>query len=296
MTKLTLSVLIINWNTRQLLKECLQSIYQQSHQLRFEVIVVDNGSQDGSAQMVRQHFPQVRLLQNSHNVGFATANNQAAKLAQGEFLLLLNSDTVLHQPIFDQLVAFARQTKAGVVGPKLVNTDGSLQPSAGSLPSLISIFSQQGLPLHKLRLSSWPVLQSASPEFYAHPRQVGWVSGACLLTPRKLYRQLSGLDETIFMYMEEVDYCARVQQTGRQIWLLPEVQVMHVGAGSSTTGRHRPIVRLHQGLYYYFAKHHPRWQLVVLWLILLMGACLRWVRAPRTYYSVVKINPWHPFA
>ena len=295
MAKLDLSVIILSWNTKQILHDCLASIFQHEQQPGYEVIVVDNASEDGSAEMVRQQFPQVNLIVNQENVGFAKGNNQAAEQAKGEFLLLLNSDTVLIRPLFGQLVSFARSVQAGAVGPKLLNADHSLQPSAGWLPSLLSVVSQVGLPIHRLGFSHWPVLQSNAAAYYQTPHPVGWVSGACLLTPTQLYRQLGGLDEQIFMYMEEVDYCARVQQAGKQVWLDPEVELIHLKEQSSPDGRRYAIIKLHQGLYYYFAKHKSASQLFFVWLILLLGAVLRLWKAPATYLSVLKINPWRPF-
>ena len=233
-----LSIVIVSWNTRQLLDDCLTSVVrslQSTPELRYEIFVADNASEDASAEMVEEKFPQVRLLRTGGNLGFARANNLALRDATGSFWLLLNSDTVVPDGALGELVAaLADQPDAAVAGPVLLNADGSLQVSWARFPGLSSELSGE------LDRSQSPVPMSSmeSPDVRRTlaPFVCDWVGGAAFLVRSSLANgPLFGLDEAFFMYAEETEWCLRFERAGWKTILVPSVEVVHLGGGSSKT-------------------------------------------------------------
>ncbi len=240
-----LSVIIVNWNTRELLEQCLRSIYDTPQELVFETLVVDNGSTDDSVAMVRQHFPQARLVENQTNVGFAQANNQGILLSQGRYVLLLNSDTIVLPHALAEMVCFANaRSKAGIVGCKLLNGDGSLQESWASFPTFWS--EMWGRNFRDRRL-----VEETSLIY-----EVDWVGGACLLARRAAIDEVGLLDESYFMYSEETDWCFRMTQQGWKVYYLPEVEVIHLGGGSASRASATQLIRLYESKTRFFRKHY----------------------------------------
>lgn len=228
--ELDLSIIIVNWNTRALLAQCLRSVYETAGDLKCEVIVVDNASTDGSAEMVSREFPSVRLVRNSENIGFARANNTAMAFAKGRYMLLLNSDTIVTQGALQALVRLAdRQPRAGIIGAQLLNVDGSFQASYTSFPNLWQEFLILS-GLGRLLYRRWYPSHDAGTK---SSQVMGYVEGACLLVRPKAVREVGGLDESYFMYAEEVDWCFAMKSKGWQIWYEPEAKVIHLGGGSS---------------------------------------------------------------
>lgn len=248
-----LSVIILSYNTKKLLEQCLQSVYSQTG-VKFEVIIVDNASTDGSAQLA--------TIRNKTNLGYAKANNQGIKQARGEYILLLNSDTVVKPHAFKNLVRFLdTHPKAGIASAQLFNPDGSIQPSGGFLPRLSTIFAWMlfSLPLYHLQIKS----------FYQTTRSLGWVQGAAMI-----FRKNFGLlDEKLFMYAEDIDFCYRAQKQGLQVWTVADAQVIHHKFQSSSF--QAAVLGEYQGLLYYFKKHKPQWEVPLLRILLASGALLR---------------------
>jgi N-acetylglucosaminyl-diphospho-decaprenol L-rhamnosyltransferase len=249
-----LSIVIVNWNTCQILADCLDSIEATAKSLAFEVIVVDNGSTDGSQAMLGARFPHVRLIQNQDNVGFARANNQAVAVSNGRYVLLLNSDALLLaqavQAMFDLAEA---KPRAGIVGTQLLNPDGSFQASHTPFPNHwqeFLILSGVGRMLH----GRW--YPSHGPEEDKGPQIVDYVEGACLLVRREAYEDVGGLDEGYFMYAEEVDWCYAMRKKGWQVWYQPAAKVMHLGGGSSQGRRTQREADLYRSRVRFFRKHY----------------------------------------
>ncbi len=217
-----LSIIIVSFNTKKLLRECLKSLITNYQSLitDHEIIVIDNASEDGSSLMVGKDFPQVKLIENQENLGYAAANNQALRQAQGKDCLLLNPDTRVKPGSLEKLIKFAEEhPETGIVGAKLVNPDGSVQPSVYHFPTLWRAikeywFGQKG------------VYEKYAPKG-KKPVEVEAVTGAAMLIPRKTIEKIGLLDEKYFMYFEDLDYCGRVKQAGLKVYYLPKAEILH---------------------------------------------------------------------
>jgi len=268
-----LSIVIVNWNTRDLLAQCLASIVANPPDGEYEIIVVDNASTDGSGAMVRNVFPDVLVIQNKENVGFSRANNQAIHAARGDYALLLNSDTFVRPETFEPLLAvMTTQPQAGAVGPTLLNPDGTFQASHASFPTLPRELAE----LFGLAKYLWGAYYpSYGPESSRQTRVVDWVGGACLLVRRACWEQVGLLDESIVMYGEEVDWCYRMQQRGWQVIHCPEASVIHYGGQSSIGAPTRKYLQLQQGRVTFFRKHRGRLATQILILSIRLSSLLK---------------------
>jgi hypothetical protein len=247
-----LSIVIINWNTRDLLLRCLESIFTFSPEDEIEVFVVDNASSDGSADMVRQHFPEVKLIENCENVGFARANNQALRECGGEAIMLLNPDTEVKAGTFQAMLAFLRENpRAGAIGPFVFNPDGSLQYSCSPAPTLYR---------EAVRLLHLPGIRPDGYYPMQHwdqttPRQVEVLLGACILLRGEALAQIGLLDEDYYIYSEEVDLCSRLKNAGWEIYWVPASQIVHYGGQSTQQVAQEMFLRLYESKLKYFRKH-----------------------------------------
>ncbi len=252
---LDVSIIIISWNTKKLLRNCLNSIYNTvSDGLSYEVIVIDNASTDSSAEMVEEEFSQVRLGKNIENVGFARANNQAVEIAEGEYILLLNSDTIVLDATLNKMISFMNEhPDVAVVGCRLLNEDRSPQPSFGYFPTLWTV-SMQMFFLDRI----YPKLKTLivkNPSPYSS-QEVDWVTGACFILRREALRDMQLFDPNYFMYLEEVDLCYRLKQKNFKVFYLSEAEIIHLG-GASIGGRTKAIAYTYENLFYFFKKHYP---------------------------------------
>ena len=229
-----------------------------------EVIVVDNGSTDDSPTIVAKEFPQVRLIKNKKNLGFGAANNQGMKAATGDYFLLLNSDTVVKDQAPLKMAAFlAKNPRVGAVGCKLLNSDDSLQPSAGPFPGLKVSFIM-------LFLEHW--LGDLVRFSFKETKEVDWVMGAALMIRREVLSKAGLMDEKMFMYMDEVEWCYRLKKAGFKVMFYPGAEIVHLFGGSSKTGRQDPILNIYRGLLYFYQKHYSAWQVAILKFMLKLKA------------------------
>lgn len=275
-----LSIIIVSFNTSDLLKNCLMSVYKvlKSDKLedKSEIILIDNNSSDDSISIVKNFFPKVKLILNKENLGFSKANNQGIRYAKGDFILLLNSDTKVNPGTFRNLIdSFYLKESIAVVGPKIINPDGSIQPSAGYIPSFIKVF------LWMTFLDDLPFLNQfikpyhvESPDFYKESRLVDWVSGACLMVLKKVLDKSGLMDENIFMYGEEVEWCFRIRKNGFRIYLDCGTDIIHYKGGSGS-GKLSGIKEEFKFIKYFYKKHKPGWQLALVIYFLRFGALLR---------------------
>jgi N-acetylglucosaminyl-diphospho-decaprenol L-rhamnosyltransferase len=248
------SVILVSWNTRKLLLDCLASLSKAIGNLHVDIWVVDNGSRDNSVAAVRQQFPTAQLIENHGNPGFAAANNQAIVASAGRYALLLNSDTIAEPRSIERLVRFAdAHPRAGIVGAQLLNPDHSFQASYASFPSLRSeLLSVTGV--GPRMFGYW--YPSYGPRRSQVTRQVDWVQGACMLARKAAIRQAGLMDEQYFMYNEEIDWCRCMWRAGWEIWYLPEARIIHYGGQSTSQVRRAMIQALYRSKVRFFRKHY----------------------------------------
>lgn len=268
-----LSVIVVNWNTRDLLAACLTSLLDHPPAGPFEIWVVDNASHDGSAAMVRERFPSVRLIENAANLGFAAANNQAIRASQGRYVLLFNSDALAQPGALAAMVSFMEaHPTVGAAGPQLINGDGSFQASYARFPTLLS---ELALLAGVARWWLGPYAPSPRPIPGEPAHAVDWVAGAALLVRRAAIDQVGLMDEGYFLYSEETDWCWRLGHGGWPVWYLPEVQIVHQAGASSQQQSARSYGLLYQSKLRFFARHYGAAAAWALRLAFLTGAALR---------------------
>lgn len=252
------SCIIVSFNVRELLKDCLESLRVEREHLSIEIVIVDNASSDGSPEMLSElgkEDSDLRIVLNAENVGFAAACNQGADLAEGDILIFLNPDTIVPAGTTKGMLDFiAADPDVGIVGPRIEYPDGSLQFSCGEELDLRYSF------FEAFRL--WTV----SPRLFGggrymswrhdEVRDVGWVSGGCLMIRRTLFRELHGFDETFFLYTEDMDLCLRAKRMGRRVVYWPNARILHSEAKSAVQLRGDSLVRRYRARLYYFKKHH----------------------------------------
>ncbi len=270
MSTIDLSIIIVSFNVRDLLDACLKSVQESARdELRYEIIVVDNASTDGSARMVRQHYPEVRLIANRENRGFAAANNQGIRESHGRYVLLLNPDTEVLDDALAVMVAFLETHPSfGAAGPQLLYPDGSFQHSAFRFPGVLQTFFDF-FPLHHRLLDSR--LNGRYPRaWYARgtPFPIDHPLGACLMARRATVEQVGLLDEGFFMYCEEIDWCWRMREAGWQIACVPHARVIHHAGASASQFRDAMFVALWRSRFRLYAKHLPPWrQRLIRWIV-----------------------------
>jgi hypothetical protein len=276
-----LSIIIVSWNVRDLLRECLRSIENGRAALQIEVIVVDSASSDGSASTIATEFPWVTLLPQSANVGFPRGNNIGLSKAQGRNLLLLNPDTELIADALPRMVAYLdADPSIGALGPQLLNPDATVQSSRRRFPTLATGFFE----------STW--LEGFAPWVVRRYRaldlpdntlaDVDWVIGACIMVPKIVYETVGGMDEAYFMYSEELDWCRRIKSNGWRVVYYPEAQVKHHYGKSSEqaiTSRH---INFQRAKLRYFRKYHGKLPASILRVFLLFSytvqLAVEWVK------------------
>ncbi len=257
-TAMNLSIIIVNWKVKDLLRKCLASIYEHTSGITFEVFVVDNDSHDGIEVMVLQEFPQVTLIVNNRNVGFAKANNQAIEQSSGEFVLLLNPDTELKDNAFTKMIEVMKaHPKVGVCGAKLLNSDGSLQPSVRRFPTFCSQL-LIALKLHHAFKNVKVIKRYLALDFdYSKEQTVEQVMGAVFMIRYEMLHDIGGLDEDYFIWFEEVDYCKRAHNAGYEILYTSQAEVIHHGSESFVQAFGPQKQRLYNAsMRTYMRKHH----------------------------------------
>lgn len=267
--KIDLSIVIISYNVRELLARCLESVSSSRFKvqgsnlkpetLNLELFVVDNASRDGSAAMVREKFPRAHLIENAENRGFAAANNQAFPLTRGRYVLMLNPDTEVRAGALATLVRFMdAHPRAGACGGKLLYGDGSLQHSAFTFPSFAQIF-LDFFPLN-WRLTESRLNGRYPRAWYARgdPFQIDHPLGADFLVRREMAEQVGWLDDKYFIYCEEIDWAMRIKRAGWQIWCVPQAEIVHYEAKSTSQFRDAMFVELWRARKRLFEKHYSR--------------------------------------
>lgn len=270
-----LTIIIVNTNTRELTCQCVESIYANAPECEFEIVVADNGSVDGSCETLASRFPGVRLIRNGRNLGFSAANNRALEVAKGRYLLLLNSDTIVPSGSFDGLMdSMEADGSLGVVAPKLIYPDGSLQMSYGPIPNLFFVFcsffdvKRFFPPSLRQIISRSPLARVAGKSVSGY---LSWfsgeraetkvidkntyVTGACILIRRECYEQIGGLDPGFFMYVDDVDYSKRVHDAGWKVLYVADATVVHLQGGTVGRRYRWNSAPAYQSMLYFMKKH-----------------------------------------
>lgn len=289
-----LSIIIVNWNVKTYLEACLHSIFKSPQGQSYEVFVVDNASSDGSADMVRMQFPQVQLIVNEANVGFPVANNQAIRQSTGQYILLLNPDTLVPDGTIEQMIAFLEtHPTAGACGPKIFRPDGAMQlDCARRFPSLWTEFLYHtGL---SLRYPSEPWLQRHLMGDWDHndTRPIELLDGSCICIRRAVLDQIGLLDEDLF-YAEDIDLCWRLVQARWELYFLHDVTLIHHGGRSSIQTPDRMMGQAQLALTQYFRKHYGSLYAYVYHLEMKLIPALRVLLLPITdfcYYNVFLVT------
>lgn len=254
-----ISVCIVSWNTKGLLRKCIQSIYDKTSGLNYEIIVVDNNSRDGSPDMVAQEYPECKIIRAGQNLGFARANNLAVRQAASQYILYLNPDTELKtNAIYGMFKYLEKNCQYGAVGCKLLNTDGTIQYTCARLfPSPFNQFCELA-GLNRL-FPNTPMFSAIEMHYWDHNGSMGvdCISGACMMMKKKLVDSLGGFDENIFMYAEDVDLCYRIKKKGWKIYYLAEEEIVHHVAASTKqkSNRHFSTIKIRESNAYYLKKH-----------------------------------------
>jgi hypothetical protein len=255
-----LSIIIVSYNGRDYLRRCLRSILEHTRELDYEVLVVDNASRDGSAAMVTAEFPTVRLVRHSRNAGLSKALNDGIRLSSGDTVVLLNPDVELQDHAFLPMARYlGEHPDVGILGPRILDEDGSLQLSCRRFPTFSVVFFNRYSLLTRLlprnRLSSRYLMTD-----FDHGRvtEVDWLSLACWMTPRRLFDEVGLLDEGYFLYNEDVDFCQRVHRAGRKVVYFPDVSLLHHIGGSTSSVPNRSVIERHRSMWRYYRKYMRR--------------------------------------
>jgi len=256
---MNLSIILLSWNTAALLADCLRYIPAGADGLQYHVIVVDNASTDGSADMVARDFPAVQLIRSAENLGFARGNNLGIYATNPDtpYILLLNSDTVVKPESLTALVRFMdAHPDAGAVSPRLLRSDGTPQPYAFGYDPTPGYLLRRGFNQLVLRrhLHDWATEQLQT---------VDWVSAACLLVRRAAIEQIGLLDENMFMYFEDNDWCLRIRKAGWKVYYYPQTEIVHLGGQSLKKNPQAQQVYF-SSLRYFYRKHYTLWMRVFL--------------------------------
>lgn len=248
-----LSICIVNWNTKVLLQDCLTSIYQHIKNLSFEIFVVDNNSSDDSVAMVRAQFPRVKLIQNTDNVGYAQGNNHAIKLSKGNYILLLNTDTLLLDAAIEEMKKFMDENKdVAICGCRHIHSDGSAHASHGRFLTLGQMFIRLFYPKSLREKILFCPQDLTTP----HPIETDSISGAGLMVRREAFNQVGMMDDQFFFYYEETDWCYRMKKSGWRVCWLPWLQMIHYGGASANKEPSRFDAELYKSEYRFFRKHY----------------------------------------
>ena len=258
MNQLDISIIIVNWNTKDLLLECLASIYNTVNKITFEVWLVDNASADGSVEVAKNRYPEIHVIQNERNLGFAAANNLAFKQMKGNYALLLNTDATLMDSAAEELFNFMEDSpKVGMACGQLLNTDGSKQNSVANYPSLLSLLCNETF-LRIMLPNKFP----SKRKKYSSPVEVDSCIGACMIVRKEAMDEVGTFDEGYFFYLEETDWAYRMKQAGWGVFFVPSARIFHA-QGKSVGNTANKKIMFYRSRYYFFKKWHKGTNIII---------------------------------
>jgi GT2 family glycosyltransferase len=281
------TVIIVSWNARSHLRNCLDSVHKSGGSMIREVIVVDNASTDGSPEMVEENFSQVTLIRSKENLGFARANNLGMKCASAAYFGLINSDVIVHPGCFESLVAFLDgHREVGLVGPKIFGSDGQLQRTCRRLPTLWNTFCRS-LALDNL-FCRWPLFSGREMRHWDQTSlaEVDVLNGCFWLARREAVDNVGGLDERFFFYAEDVDWCKRFRDAGWKVVFVPQATATHFGGGSSSNAPLKYSVEMLRANLAYWKKHRGILGMIAFYLLSVLHHFFRLIlRGFRTIFD-----------
>jgi len=265
MSDLDISIVIINFNTKELTRQCIESIYEKTRQISFEVILVDNASTDGSMyELPNLTHDKYHYIYNDKNIGFSRANNQASKKARGKYLFFMNSDMIFVNDVLSILTEYMKKFKVtGIAGPRFLNPDRSLQVSCRNFPNII-FGSLKFFPFLKIFLTREAMSYYQKDRDYSKIQIVDTVSAGAMFIEKKLFEKIGGFDEFSFMYGEDADICRQVRDRGLEVSFIPDALLVHYGGQSSKLNSHRAIWSYYFAFYYLYKKYYFGWFGVIL--------------------------------
>jgi len=283
-----LSVVIVSYNTKEITLSCIKSVIKHTKGIKYEIVVVDNASSDGSVTAVQKFKvnsskskPKIIFIGSDKNLGFAGGNNLGIKKSKGRYVLFLNSDTIIHDNVLGDLTQWMdSHEKVGIVSCGLLNEDGSIQGTGGYFPTLVRVFSWMTIqdipgvdstikPFHPMKEKSF----STGAGFYKKRKELDWVTGAFMFMRKDVIDAVGLFDERYFMYTEETDYCYRVKMKGWEVFYEPKWSITHIGGASGSN--ESSILKEFGGVKRFYHKHYPKWQYPILRALLKLGAFLR---------------------
>lgn len=274
------SIIVVSWNTKKLLRECLRSVWEATHAVTFEVMVVDNGSRDGSAEMVMDEFPLVNLFQTGSNLGFAKATNIGIRKSSGRYVCLVNSDVVVREGCIDKMYLYLEQHgSAGMLAPRILNPDLTLQRSCRGTLSLwnslcralaLDTVFPRSRSFGGLLMNYWP---------HDRTRSVDAILGCFWMIRRKALDEVGLLDERFFMYAEDMDWCQRCRMAGWEVVYFADAEVVHHGGASALSAPIRFYVEANRSSFVYWRKYHGKLWVACIYSVILLGELMRIVRA-----------------
>ncbi len=280
-----LSIIIVSWNVRDLLRENLKVIYKNTQNINFEVWVVDNNSADRTTEMVLKEFPQVNLIANNYNAGFARANNQAIKKAQGKYILLLNPDMRVKRGTLEKMIVWMdKHSEVGVAGCHLVKENGETVHHVRRFPT---VWDQLAIVLKIPHLFPWVLNKYLAHDFdYTKEAEVDSIRGSFFMIRQEVVKELGGLDERYFIWFEEVDYCRQIKKTNWKVMYTPAAECIdYVGKSFSQVKKGKTQRYFRDSMLKYFRKWHPAWQYWLLSLSWPIGIFISWFLV-----DILKIN------
>lgn len=278
------SIIIVNWNAKAHLHNCLKSVYEHGDEVDYEIIVVDNASTDGSVEMVKKAWPNVNLIENSENIGFARANNIGIRQSTGPYVCLVNPDVIVLKDCIRNLIEFMDQNPhVGMTGPRILNPDRTLQASCRRFPSIWNNLCQALALNHlfpKSRFFSGPFMNYWA---YNTVRKVDSIGGMFWMVRRQAIDEVGLLDENFFLYGEDIDWCRRFHEAGWDVVFYPEAQAIHIGGASSSNAPIKFYIEMQKADVQYWGKYHGRFGEAAYKMIILLHQTLRMIARALEY-------------
>jgi len=289
-----LGISIINYRTTELTKKCLESILSRKWHNKIDIWVLDNASGDGSLGVLRRDFPQVNFVESDKNLGFAAGHNFILPRIKDDLILILNSDAEILPDSLDKMISYMKETDCGILSPKLVDFDGTLQPNSGDFPFGAALFNW----LFNLEIFGFkePNFHRNEPEYYQNAHEVDWVSGGCMMIKRQVFEKIGYFNEEYFMYFEDVEFCFRARYAGFKTVIYPEVSCKHLSGGSLENPHFRQWSGELINLLKFYRKNFGKGSEVMLRILIYLAMTLRMLaflllakfRKAGTYGKVIK--------